>query len=505
MKRTMSIEFTFSVFRWLGALALGIVSFDVSAVYLNPNGVGQALIYPYYTVRSAGGNAFNTYLSVTNTSLMTTVAKVRFREGRNSRLVAEMNLYLAPNDVWTAAIVPDADGARLFTADKSCTNPAVPPTGLAFSNSSYADGDDNAGTSLDRTKEGYFEVIEMATLSPQIAPSVNPAGGNLNCSVVQGASPDLGALGAPSGGLTGTATLINVTSGLDASYIPETLAALTSKPFYSPPGQSGTDFDSPEVDPASHATIGNVAYRLVWPRGIDAVNAVLASEDFENEFVLDAQTNSKTDWVLTFPTRRFFVTTTQAAAPFVAPFGPSANGVNCEGVAAELFDRDAGGPPGADFPEHPPSVTRFCWSSGAFSVRRYSDAPAPIGQSDVLGSSNTLGWPASFLSSPSGPGGLIAPPGAMNGRISMRFDGLGFMQALPSSSLVYLQSGNSCGTPVAVLGYPAVGFMIRTFENGTLSCAGALCQGNYASAFPHRRVTRYVITNVSPNGCWPSA
>ena len=38
------------------------------AVYLNPNNTGQVLVYPYYTVQSVDGNAFNTYISVVNTT-----------------------------------------------------------------------------------------------------------------------------------------------------------------------------------------------------------------------------------------------------------------------------------------------------------------------------------------------------------------------------------------------------------------------------------------------------
>ena len=38
------------------------------AVYLNPNGTGQVLVYPYYTVQSANGASWNTYLSVVNTT-----------------------------------------------------------------------------------------------------------------------------------------------------------------------------------------------------------------------------------------------------------------------------------------------------------------------------------------------------------------------------------------------------------------------------------------------------
>jgi len=82
------------------------------AVNLNPDGLGQALIYPYYTVRTAdGGNAFNTYLSVVNTAAQAKAVRLRVREGRAGKPVLDFNLYLGPNDVWTAAMVPTSSWA----------------------------------------------------------------------------------------------------------------------------------------------------------------------------------------------------------------------------------------------------------------------------------------------------------------------------------------------------------------------------------------------------------
>src|SRR5512140_3034513 len=86
------------------------------AVYLNPNRTGQALVYPYFTVQSTGTNAWNTYISVVNTTTRAKAVKVRFLEGRTSAEVLDFNLYLSPNDVWTAAIIP---------ADATTTSPAV--------------------------------------------------------------------------------------------------------------------------------------------------------------------------------------------------------------------------------------------------------------------------------------------------------------------------------------------------------------------------------------------
>ena len=101
----------------------GMAAGAAQAVYLNPSGNGATLIYPYYSVQSAGGNAYNTYVSVVNTTDMVKVVKVRFREGKNSREVLDFNLYLSPNDVWTGAIVRTADGAGMISVDRSCVVP----------------------------------------------------------------------------------------------------------------------------------------------------------------------------------------------------------------------------------------------------------------------------------------------------------------------------------------------------------------------------------------------
>ena len=71
-----------------------------------------------------------TYISIVSTTTIAKAVRVRFREGRAARPVLDFNLYLGPNDVWTAAVVPiealdapPSGGARLLTADRSCTDP----------------------------------------------------------------------------------------------------------------------------------------------------------------------------------------------------------------------------------------------------------------------------------------------------------------------------------------------------------------------------------------------
>src|SRR5260370_31600428 len=92
--------------------------------------------------------------------------KVCFVECKNSAEVLDFNLFLSPFDVWTTAIIPDttSGGGKIITADKSCTLPAIPATGVSFVNFQYAASNaDGADDSNDRTKEGYVEIIALAT------------------------------------------------------------------------------------------------------------------------------------------------------------------------------------------------------------------------------------------------------------------------------------------------------------------------------------------------------
>ena len=66
-----------------------------NAVDLNPDGLGQVLIYPYYTVNKGQDTLF----TVVNTTAIGKAVKVRFLEGYNSREVLDFNLFLSPHDL----------------------------------------------------------------------------------------------------------------------------------------------------------------------------------------------------------------------------------------------------------------------------------------------------------------------------------------------------------------------------------------------------------------------
>lgn len=142
------------------------------AVNLNADGIGQVLLYPYYTVN--GGNS--TLISVVNTSDMGKAVKVRFLESLNSKEVLDFNLYMSPFDVWTANIHENAAGAPgIRTGDTSCIAPlSVMTEFTAFRDFEFANwrpdqlGRDTAASSIERNitrkRQGHIEVIEMGDL-----------------------------------------------------------------------------------------------------------------------------------------------------------------------------------------------------------------------------------------------------------------------------------------------------------------------------------------------------
>lgn len=451
-------------------IAAAFAAPEASAVYLSPDGMGQALIFPYYTVQSSGGNAFNTLFSIRNHTSDSKVVKVRFREGRNSQDVMTFDVYLSPNDMWTGALVPSTSAAgapaRLVTTDLGCTDPPIPAGGVEFRNTVYAGSGDGAGVGLDRTREGFFEVFDMATVSGVSATAISrdANGVPVNCSAVQNVDAPTG-LGPPSGGLSGSLTLINVANGMDFGLNAEALADLTKVQMYHarsvPPL---LDFNSPEIDAVSHVALNGAYYKSTWSRPVDAVSAVLMRTTWTAEYVLDRGSLSRTNIVMTFPTKHNYVTSTAFTPPFTSPFAAQCSLQSGERMNVSVFNREGRG--------GTLNVTPFpnvCPAAAVATLARSSDS------SSALGSANTA-----F-------GGVFFTPASAadeNGSVTIEPASSTALGSLSTSTRTDFLTGVVTTGPHGYRGLPVIGFWARTFENGALNCNGTTCQGNYGSAFP---------------------
>jgi hypothetical protein len=486
---------TFSIKPLRVALAgLGVLSLagTAEAVMVNPNGLGQVLIYPYYTVRSTdtpSAGQFNTLLSIVNTTGSTKAVKVRFREGAASKEVLDFNVFLSPHDVWTAAVTPvGADGASISTVDNSCTIPTLlgnPQNFRTFDSDADVIGTSRPG----RVTEGYFEVFEMATYAPDDPVAVNSThsgGVPKDCSAVTDAAAGVNPLPA-TGGLSGEASLVNVQGG---ELYSEDATALTQ--FWDQTDLVGHYFttanDTPNFTNAFPiASAVDSLGRIIsggFPSGELAATAALQRQAVINEFSLNDSTLSGTDWVVTMPTKHHLVTALSALPPFQNRL--TENG-SCDDVTFTLYDREefATQAAGSDFSPSPPAGagSQLCWEANVISFARPS-TNTTIG-ANVLGSANRVDLDAKekaagWMQLTFGPSAVNAATGGTAG-----YD--------PQTGSTFVPGATFSGLPV-------IGFAVQSFLNGTLTNpnTGERFRSTYGGSWGHRYVGPQTGTVVLP-------
>lgn len=304
----------------IGALNVG------QAVNLDSNGLGEVLIYPYYTVR----NGSDTLLSIGNTTNNVKAIKIRFLEAENSREVLDFNLYLPAYSVWVSSLTSSETGTVLTTSSALCTVPAIPSTGVAFSNTAYSEQQADGGdTSLDRTREGYIEIIEMGVVTDSGSFTPATAATPVNsmpqdCATLTAAwsaggqwasNPNDGITFSP-GGLKGNGVLINLNKNSNYNYVAAAIVNFASAANHTPPGALSPSLADNSGTSDVLTPTGEIV-TSTWSNKIDAVSAVLMSKSIVNEYNTDASLNAATNWVVTFPTKHFYV---QSGSP-------NANGV----------------------------------------------------------------------------------------------------------------------------------------------------------------------------------
>jgi hypothetical protein len=480
-----------------GVGALGVTG-AADAVNLNPNGLGQVLIYPYYTVNADGrGNVYNSLLSVVNTTTSAKAVKVRFLEGKNSREVLDFNLFLSKKDVWTAAIIPSpvvsggVSGGRVITSDNSCTIPdnSALKAGVDFVNFAYTgSNDDKGGTGLDRTREGYVEIIEMATFPTYSCTSIqvtHVGGVPFDCAGVtdDGAAFDQRSA---SGGLFGGITLISVGAGTDFTEDAVALQRFNGGPLYQNAGsvspQLTDSFPKVSVIFAAEPTPARLTtdlgvYASKWPTpfylAADTVSATLMHDAVMNEFVLDPGTKSGTDWVLTFPTKRFYINTGTGSAPKLFQRNFNGTAGSCDDITLNIFDREerTTSTPVTFSPPSPTPTNSICWEANVVTFNN----------TNVLASTNVANINTGFTNGWLRIGFVTST--------SATFHTLGNQTGTTHTWGV---SGFSTGMTKTYLGLPVVGFAVQTFSNGTLTVGGVLTAENYGGNFVHKTTTTLI-------------
>jgi hypothetical protein len=401
-----------------------------------------------------------------NSTASAKAVKVRFLEGKNSNEVLDFNLYLSAHDVWTAGILPTSDGAGIVTFDKSCTVPVVSsdvtsPT--PFVNFAYTGTNaDGADTSLDRTREGYVEIIEMGDVTGATAVAATHVAGKPPCTaaaLVEPVAPTNTVLG--TGGLFGTMTIINVNASAETGYDAVALEAFRTAggPIWVKAGLPGPDLTQANP-PQTEVFVGGSVTTATFASGIDAVSAAMMHDNVLNEYVLDTGTASLTDWVVTYPTKRFYVSPGTGPASgglfqrnFAGPLGA------CDDVDVTWYDREeqTPGPAPGGFSPPPPGSPKsaLCWEANVVTFNN----------SNLFGSTNSQnvattyqnGWAQLNLV-----GGATAPIHQLVSTTNQTFNGL-----------------------------PVVGFATATYYNGKVPAVGGTSlQSAYGASFKHKTTTK---------------
>lgn len=475
--------------------AVGLVG-SAQAVNVNPDGLGEVLIFPYYTVRNNQITAF----SVVNTTTQGKAVKVRFLEGKNSQEVLDFNLYMSPNDVWAAAVTATADGAQVVVEDSSCTAPIIATIlggsgSEPFRNSRYS-ADPTTDHGLDRTREGYIEVIEMGVVNnafdlggTTFGTAINHVGGvltNAKCSAVTTAwanntlVPGDTSVFVNTGGLAGTAHIIGLSEGTDISYEPTVLDSWSDlgSANHALPGSEEPSLGA--VSPASSIVFNNGAvvtsdWGLQAP--IDPVSATLMHSAVVNEYITTSDLLAGTDWVVTFPTKRFHLASLRR--PFASAFGATGS---CDSVSPAIFGREEEVKGGAiDFSPSTTPTTSLCWEANV--LRFGSSANANVlksgGLSMTIASSSifTNGWMR--LSFPES--GVVAEAGA-----DVDANGVDDGYDVMASQIHQMYDDGAAIFPAGAGGFkysglPAIGFAVTRYG---ASDGSALA--NYGASFNHK-------------------
>jgi hypothetical protein len=487
--------------RIVSAAALVLLLFVQAAlaVRLDPRGIGQVLIYPYYTVNKGQ----DTLISVVNPTTVSKAVQVRFLEGYNGRTTLAFGLYLSPHDVWTASIsqVADDGGAMLKTSDASCTYPtAIPPTGVALRSVDY-DGNgsvpaDGGPTSITRTREGFIEFLVGGDITPGSPTDVAITHVQTG-TPGEGAPPGCDTLStldvaadevAPTGGIFGSGSIVNVGQGTFFPYNADAIQGFTSHAIaFGTDGQypGGVSLhlanSSEAVAGVATAYVSDEAGRtlaLDYQFGIDAVSAVFMADAIYNEYIIAATLGANTDWVVTFPTKAYYVDPLYGTVP-LAPFGVpfAAPGTALVPVAGNVYDREEGGypfgGPCSDLCPPPGSPLGLDYEVNVIPI---VTSVAPAVASGVFGSNLV---------------GLSLAPYGDDGQIALDLTDAGLtLAALPGGV-------DALGNAVSLRGLPVTGFMAYNVINAHAQ-PGQLA--NYSGVFPHRTT---MACDGDVDGCTP--
>jgi hypothetical protein len=392
-------------------------------------------------------------------------------------------------------------------------------TRFRFSNAQFiGEFDDAASDLLERTRAGHMEVIEMASIpqSSVTGRSLRPnADGTINCDIVRQSSNLDGTYGNaavgttaaqlinPEGDIGGTSSIVNVAKGTLLNYTPTALDDFRREAFYSHAGA-----EEPNLSNAgARSTImrSNGPLSLTWGdqkvganetigQRIDAVSSVLMASNLSNDYSLEQSLSASTEWVVTMPTKRFYVDPRLTGSPSrVPPFrrgnfiGPP-DFMNCTPTYSEAYDRN-----GEPF---------------SAPVNRIEFGVPDVNQrltENLCGSAATVGFVKLRPGNRDGSAQEVVGPSAMLGGMFglwKQSAEAGFVllsvMSVRDTTILAPNSMRRSSNGISFLGLPVIGFGAIRFENRNTAPG---IQAFFDGAFNHRLVVFCEVGGVVSRTC----
>ena len=236
-------------------------------------------------------------------------------------------------------------------------------------------------------------------------------------------------------------------------------------------GAPGVGVRDPGLNqPGAAGNVGTPGVGAPGLGAVDPVSAVMMHNNVYNEFVLDTVTKSRTDWVATMPTKRFYIANgsgNNAGRLFQRNF--NGNSGSCDDVAVSIYDREERTvtAPGSFSPPPPTQTDAICWEANIITFNN----------TNVFASKNLANVPTSFAAGWLGLNFLTATVPA------------GKHQLVGGASTVFNTAAGTTSalTSTTFNGLPVIGFSAITFENGVIPNAGGLIQSQYGGNFNHKQ------------------
>jgi len=271
----------------------------------------------------------------------------------------------------------------------------------------------------------------------------------------------------PAGGVYGAAGIVDVAQGTLYAFDATAIDGFSDVVQHSAPGDPKPNLSTAITDSAhdvatAHVPIGNAMITADYTAstaGVDAVSAVLMADRLYNEFDVEPGVGAATDWVVTFPTKQFYVDP-GIVDTGVHPFEQLFDETSCHGIGIATYDREGAGPPGSVC-YGGCSSSYLCFES---DILTFNTMPTEAGPSKALGSKV---FPLSV-------------PDAVNLPLRYELPSAGsWALSFPDTDEQMRQSADG----IVFVGVPATGFAATNYINANVS-PGVL--SNYSAAYPHR-------------------